>query len=52
MSAIALLLAFSAAWADSPLTSTHFSNAYTDHPMVQMARETLQGKTGTLLVKE
>lgn len=28
-----------ASWADSPLTSTHFSKAYEDHPMVQKASE-------------
>ena len=50
MSAIALLLAFSAAWADSPLTSTHFSDAYSDHPMVQMASEEMQGDIPTTLL--
>ena len=28
-----------ASWADSPLTSTHFSKAYEDHPMVQKAAQ-------------
>lgn len=28
-----------ASWADSPLTSTNFSNAYSEHPMVVMADE-------------
>ena len=39
LSLITLLLAFTAGWADSPLTSTHFAEAYSDHPMVQMACE-------------
>ena len=43
LTAITLLLAFTASWADSPLTSTNFSVAYDDHPMVQMACEEMQG---------
>ena len=50
LSAITLLLAFTAAWADSPLTSTHFANAYEDHPMVQMANEEMQGDISTTLL--
>lgn len=37
-----MLLAFTAGWADSPLTSTHFAEAYSDHPMVQMASQEMQ----------
>lgn len=33
-----MLMLWSVCWADSPLTSTHFANAYADHPMVTMAR--------------
>ena len=40
--AITLLLTFTASWADSPLTSTHFATAYDDHEMVQMATELMQ----------
>ena len=32
-----------AAWADSPLTSTDFSAAYADHPMVEMAGDFVIG---------
>ena len=39
LTVITLLVAFTAAWADSPLTSTHFADAYSDHPLVQMACE-------------
>ena len=48
--AIALLVGFVTCWADSPLTSTHFSNAYSDHPMVQMACEEMQGDIPTTLL--
>ena len=37
-------------WADSPLTSTHFSDAYSDHPMVQMANEMMQNDISTTLL--
>ena len=50
LTSLALLLAFTAAWADSPLTSTHFADAYSDHPMVQMASETMQGNIPTTLL--
>ena len=43
LTAITLLLAFTASWADSPLTSTNFAVAYTEHPMVQMATWEMQG---------
>ena len=39
-----------AGWADSPLTSTHFADAYSDHPMVQMACEELQADIPTTLL--
>ncbi len=42
LTAIALLLTFTASWADSPLTSTHFAEAYSDHEMVQTANELMQ----------
>lgn len=45
-----MLLAFTASWADSPLTSTHFADAYSDHPMVQMANETMQYDMPTTLL--
>ena len=45
-----MLLAFTAGWADSPLTSTHFAEAYSDHPMVQMACEEMQGEIPTTLL--
>ena len=32
-----LTLSWALTWADSPLTSTHFAEAYKDHPMVQEA---------------
>lgn len=47
---ITLLLAFKAGWADSPLTSTYFADAYSDHPMVQMASENMQGDLSTTLL--
>ena len=50
LTAIALLLTFTASWADSPLTSTHFAEAYSDHPMVQMACEEMQGNIPTTLL--
>ena len=45
-----MLLAFTAGWADSPLTSTHFADVYSDHPMVQMASEEMQGDIPTTLL--
>lgn len=50
LTAIALMLAFTAGWADSPLTSTHFADAYSDHPMVQMATEEMQYDIPTTLL--
>ena len=50
LTAITLLLAFTAGWADSPLTSTNFAAAYSDHPMVQMACEEMQGDIPTTLL--
>ena len=50
LTAIALMLAFTAGWADSPLTSTHFAEAYSDHPMVQMADEMMQYDMPTTLL--
>ena len=50
LTAITLLLAFTAAWADSPLTSTHFADVYSDHLMVQMASEDMQGDIPTVLL--
>jgi hypothetical protein len=50
LTAITLLLAFTAGWADSPLTSTNFSEAYSDHPMVQMANEMMQNDISTTLL--
>ena len=47
---IVMLLAFTASWADSPLTSTHFSDAYSDHEMVQMANELMQNDIPTSLL--
>jgi len=45
-----MLMAFTAAWADSPLTSTHFCAAYDEHPMVQMACEEMQYDIPTTLL--
>lgn len=45
-----MLLALTASWADSPLTSTHFADAYSDHPMVQMADEMMQYEIPTTLL--
>lgn len=50
LTTIALLMAFTAAWADSPLTSTHFADAYSDHPMVQMASQEMQYDIPTTLL--
>ena len=50
LTAIALMLTFTAAWADSPLTSTHFADAYSDHEMVQMANELMQNEIPTTLL--
>ena len=50
LTTIALLMAFTASWADSPLTSTHFAEAYSDHEMVQMANEFMQGDISTTLL--
>ena len=47
---LALLISCMTAWADSPLTSTYFADAYADHPMVQMASEDLQGDIPTTLL--
>ena len=44
------MMAFTAGWADSPLTSTHFSDAYSDHEMVQMASELMQNDISTTLL--
>ena len=45
-----MMLAFTASWADSPLTSTHFADAYSDHPMVQMADQMMQNDIPTTLL--
>ena len=45
-----LLVTWTATWADSPLTSTNFAVAYSDHPMVQMACEEMQGSIPTTLL--
>ena len=50
LTAITLLLTFVASWADSPLTSTHFADAYAEHPMVQMATELMQNDMPTTLL--
>ena len=50
LTAFTLLLAFAAAWADSPLTSTYFSAPYEDHPMVQMVDEEMQNDLPTILL--
>jgi hypothetical protein len=50
LTVIILLVAFTAAWADSPLTSTHFADAYSDHPMVQMACEEMQNNISVTLL--
>ena len=50
LTAIALLLTFTASWADSPLTSTHFAEAYSDHEMVQTANELMQNDIPTTLL--
>ena len=50
LTTIALLMTFTAAWADSPLTSTHFADAYSDHPMVQMASQEMQYDIPTTLL--
>ena len=50
LTAIALMLTFTVSWADSPLTSTHFADAYSDHPMVQMATEKMQYDIPTTLL--
>jgi len=47
---ITLMVAFTAAWADSPLTSTHFAEAYSEHPMVELANENMQGEVPTTLL--
>jgi hypothetical protein len=49
-SIFAVMVIWSACWADSPLTSTHFADAYADHPMVQMASEEMQGDIPTTLL--
>ena len=50
LTAVALLMAFTAGWADSPLTSTHFCDAYSGHEMVQMADEMMQNDIPTTLL--
>ena len=45
-----MMLAFTAGWADSPLTSTHFADPYSDHPMVQMADQMMQNDIPTTLL--
>ena len=50
LTVIALMLTFTASWADSPLTSTHFADAYSDHEMVQMASELMQNDIPTTLL--
>ena len=47
---LALIISCMTAWADSPLTSTYFADAYADHPMVQMASEDMQGDIPTTLL--
>ena len=46
-----VLLAFTAAWADSPLTSTYFAGAYEDHPMVQLIDEDLDGDIPSVVLE-
>lgn len=50
LTVIALMLTFAVSWADSPLTSTHFADAYSDHEMVQMANELMQSDIPTTLL--
>ena len=50
LSILALIISCMTAWADSPLTSTYFADAYADHPMVQMANEDMQGDIPTTLL--
>ncbi len=47
---VTLMAAWTLCWADSPLTSTHFADAYSDHPMVQMACEEMQYDIPTTLL--
>ena len=47
---VTLMAAWTLCWADSPLTSTHFADSYSDHPMVQMASEEMQGDISTTLL--
>ena len=47
---VTLMAAWTFCWADSPLTSTHFSDVYSDHPMVQMANEMMQNDIPTTLL--
>ncbi len=49
-SVLALVVMWTACWADSPLTSTHFADVYSDHEMVQMANELQQGDIPTTLL--
>ena len=49
-SVLALVVMWTASWADSPLTSTHFADVYSDHEMVQMANELQQGDIPTTLL--
>ena len=50
-SVIIVLLAFTAAWADSPLTSTYFAGAYEDHPMVQLIDEGMDGDIPSVVLE-
>ncbi len=47
---VTLMAAWTFCWADSPLTSTHFAEAYSDLPMVQMASEEMQYDIPTTLL--
>lgn len=47
---VTLMAAWTLCWADSPLTSTHFADAYSEHPMVQMASEEMQNDISTTLL--
>lgn len=47
---VTLVAAWTLCWADSPLTSTHFADAYSDHPMVQAATDEMQNDIPTTLL--
>ena len=51
LSTITVLLAFTASWADSPLTSTYFAGAYEDHPMVQLIDEGMEGEIPSVVLE-